>query len=136
MNNTVDKSTQRDLLGDPMPTRAWARSQRAALEAGRQRGEVGITRAADRTEQDTAGWCEQACEKVRMFANAQGGLFTIEHARFAVGKDLPPPHDLRSWGQVTRMCKARGFIEQTKTRFPAASSNGSEKPTYRKGPKA
>jgi hypothetical protein len=50
---------------------------------------------------------------------------------------LPKPTDGRAWGVVTRMAVAADYIERVKgVMFPAASSNGSEKPVYRRGGKA
>jgi hypothetical protein len=110
---------------------------RAALGRARDRAEVGIQRAADATERETPGWCELACEKLRQFAVGHEGLFTIETARGAFEHTIDTPHDLRSWGVVTRMATRRAFIEQVAgTYIPAASSNGSPKAAYRRGPKA
>jgi hypothetical protein len=110
---------------------------RVMLPAARERAGVGIERVADATEKRIAGWCEMACEKLRAFARTQGGVFTIELARMAFEKDLPEPCDLRAWGAVTRMATSRGFIERVKGQyFPAASSNGSDKPVYRAGVRA
>lgn len=105
--------------------------------AARARADAGIQRSADATERTEAGWCEKAAERLRAFARGQSGVFTIELARMAFAKDLPPPHDLRTWGQVTRMAASRGYIERVRGEFfSAASSNGSPKPVYRRGPRA
>jgi hypothetical protein len=110
---------------------------RVMLPAARARADVGIAQAADATERHDTGWCMGACERLRLFAKVQSGMFTIELARLAFEKTLPAPNDLRSWGAVTRMATSRGFIERVKGQyFPAASSNGSEKPVYRAGANA
>lgn len=111
--------------------------QQLELRVAKARADVGIERAADATEAETPGWCEQACEALRAFATANPRIWTIELARQAFEKSLPPCHDLRSWGRVVRMAAARGFIERVPGRyFPAVSSNGSPKPVWKKGPKA
>lgn len=107
------------------------------MAGARARADVGIQRAADATERTEAGWCEKATERMREFARAQAGVFTIELARLAFAKDLTPPADLRTWGNVTRLAVSRGYIERVHGEFfSAASSNGSPKPVYRRGPHA
>lgn len=111
--------------------------KRIRMDHARARADFGIERSATSAENATPGWCEMACEELRRFAAGQGGMFTVELARMAIEKRLPPPPDLRAWGVVTRMASARGYIERVRgMSFPAASSNGSDKPCYRKGPKA
>ena len=112
-------------------------TRRERLERARERASIGIDRAAEATERRIEGWCEQACEELRQFAKRQSGMFTVELARGAIEQRLPAPRDLRAWGRVTRMAAARGFIQPVRCMyFPAASSNGSHKPVYRRGPKA
>lgn len=107
------------------------------LPAARAKADVAIQRVADATERSEPGWCETACERLREFARAQSGVFTVELARMAFAKDLPAPGDLRAWGQVTRMATSRGYIDRVHGEFfSAASSNGSPKPVYRRGPNA
>jgi len=61
-------------------------------------------------------------------------MFTIEMVRSVVGSEIDPPTDLRAWGHVTRRAVAEKLIERVpKTFSPAASSNGSPKPMYRRG---
>jgi hypothetical protein len=111
--------------------------RRARMDHARARAEYGLERVETSAESASPGWCDQACERLRRFAAGQGGLFTVELARMAFEKDLPPPPDLRAWGVVARMAASRGFIERVKgVTFAAESSNGSEKPCYRRGPKA
>lgn len=110
---------------------------RVMLPAARAKADVEVERAADATERRVEGWCEMACERLREFARAQAGHFTCELARCAFQSTIPAPHDLRAWGKVSRMAMARGYIERVPGQFfAAASSNGSPKPVYRKGPQA
>lgn len=111
--------------------------KRTRMDHAHARAEFGIERSAASADNATPGWCEQACEQLRQFAEGQGGMWTIELARMAIEKKLPPPTDLRAWGQVVRMAATRGFIERVPGwAFPAASSNGSPKPVWKRGPKA
>lgn len=110
---------------------------RVMLPAARARADSAIQQAADATERRVEGWCESACERLREFARGQSGIFTVELARLAFASALPAPHDLRAWGQVTRMATSRGYIQRVHGEyFSAASSNGSPKPVYRRGPNA
>jgi hypothetical protein len=123
---------QLDLIPRPEASRR-AERQRAMAEAT-ARADLGISRAADKADRTIPGWCALACDAVRRFAAHQHGWFTMEQIRLVMEPELPAPPDARSWGQVTRMAKARGYIEVVKGQaFPAASSNGSAKPVYRKG---
>lgn len=110
-------------------------AQATALEAAKARGDLGMARVGDSADRQSPGWCEKACEALRAFAAAQGGVFIIEHARLAVRDQLPPVMDARAWGVATRLAVQRGYIEPVRGQyFPAASSNGSPKRVYRKGP--
>lgn len=114
-------------------------ARRSALEDAKARADDAITRVADKAERERPGWCEDATQALRTFAKRQGGVFTIEHARLAIlaAKLIDKPHDGRAWGKATRMAVTAGYIERVKGQsFPAASSNGSPKPVYRKGAKA
>lgn len=109
----------------------------------RARATVGIDRAASRAERATSEWVTRAADVLRIGAcmlHAQGPLwaeFTVEKIREMTGNAVPKPPDERSWGAATRVAKNRGYIEPIKGRFEAAaSSNGSPKQVYRKGPKA
>lgn len=125
---------QMDLIERPVITRRTKAEARAKVAA---KADTGIQRAADATDARNPGWCELACQALRRFAKHQHGMFIVEHARAVLRSELPPPNDERTWGKVTRMATDRGYIERVKgAYFPAASSNGSEKPVYRKGPKA
>lgn len=111
--------------------------KRNRMDHARARAEFGIERSATSAENATPGWCEKACEELRRFAAGQGGMWTIELARLAIESKLPSPSDLRAWGRVVRMAAARGFIERVPGwAFPAASSNGSPKPVWKRGAKA
>lgn len=127
---------QLELLERPAElTRAAAR--RLAMEAARARAELGADRAGARADSVHADWCALAAEKLRMFARAQGGVFTVEMARAGLAGELPAPPDLRAWGKATVMAVTAGYVEKVPRVFmPAASSNGSPKATYRKGPHA
>jgi len=86
-----------------------------------------------------APWTTIAAEAVRLrvVALPADETFTIETIRAAIEDSIPvPPRGLRTWGQVTRMCKDRGIIEATGVWQPTASSNGSPKMTYRPGKNA
>ena len=113
------------------------------MVAARARATVGIGRAASRAERATSDWVARAADVLRMGAcmlHAQGPLwaeFTVEKIRTMSGNAVPAPPDERSWGAATRVAKNRGYIEPIPGKFdPAASSNGSPKQVYRKGPKA
>jgi hypothetical protein len=112
----------------------------APVHLARARGHAAAQRAADKTERVVdPQWTEKAVEAVRQFARHQDGLFIMEMARGVIElqKDLPEPPDKRAWGTVTVLARDRGFIERVKgAYFPAVSSNSSEKPCYRRGPKA
>lgn len=104
--------------------------------AGQLRADMGIDRVVDATERQSPDWLDKALARVRVFARAQAGLFTIEQARSVLESELPEPSDARVWGAVTRAAKAAEFIVPTNVHAPCASSNGSLKPMYRRGPKA
>lgn len=124
---------QLDLIERPAHlTRAAARQQ--ALALARLRAERGMAQAESSAEWSMPGWVEQAIEKLRMFARAQGGVFSIEQAREALKDEVPPPIELRAWGRVTQLASARGFIEKVPRLYmPAASSNATLKPAWRRG---
>ncbi len=126
---------QADLFDRPATTRAAARQR--AMDDARARGEDMAERAGAAADRAVERWCANAAEKLRTFARAQGGVWTVEMARSVLDSELPRPPDLRAWGKVTTMAKAAGYIEQVpRMFFPAASSNGAMKAVYRKGPKA
>lgn len=107
------------------------------MRQARRKGDKGIDQTVAATERRNDGWVELACSRLRDFARGQVGMFTVELARLSFESKLPPPHDKRVWGAVTRMAVTRGFIECVKGQyFPAASSNSSPKPVYRRGPLA
>lgn len=110
-----------------------------APTVARARGHDAAQRAVEKTERVVdPDWCDKAVEAIRKFAAASTGLWTMEMCRGVIElqKDLAPPCDKRSWGAATLVAARRGFIERTKTYHPAMSSNGSDKPCYRKGPRA
>lgn len=105
------------------------------FEQARARGRAGADRAARHAEDESPGWLETAAEAVRQYARdtyPQG--FIIEEARAAVEHKVARPPDMRSWGAVTRLCKARGYIEPKPGQWRAAcSSNGAPKQVYGRG---
>jgi hypothetical protein len=113
------------------------------MDLARARGDLGIERAARKAERTTPEWVAKAADLLRIAAvieQARGPLFaefTVEQLRLMVDKALPKPTDERAWGAATRAARAAGFIEPIDGKFrPAASSNGSPKQVYRKGPNA
>lgn len=125
---------QMNLLEPIDTSRKAARS--SAMAAARERADNGMQRAADKAG---SGWCEKACEALRKLAAATyPGLFTVENARLVLQRELPQQANLRAWGNVTVMAVRRGYIQRAKGNKTqrAASSNGSEKPLWTKGPKA
>lgn len=99
------------------------------------RADLGAERAASKADRLDPGWCDQAAEEIRAFARQAVADFTVEQARATC---TPPPEGaaLRAWGHVTRRATSLGYIERTGAYAPAASSNGSPKPLYRRGPRA
>jgi hypothetical protein len=106
-----------------------------AAKQARAKGHAMGDLAAEKTEREVdPEWTEKAVERLRAFARHQGGVFTIEMARGVLQAELPEPTDLRAWGRVSRVARAREFIEPVRgSYFPAASSNGSPKQVYRRG---
>lgn len=129
---------QLELLEKPDTSRAAARNR--AMQDARARANEGMQRAADRADREGPEWVAAAVQAVQRFARGQtpGAMFTVEQMRLALElAGLPKPTDGRAWGIVTRMVKTAGYLERVKgLMFPAASSNGSEKPVYRRGAKA
>lgn len=112
-------------------------NQQLTLELAREAGHAAAERCADKADRLAPGWIESAVEGLRRFAAHQRCFFTIEAARAVVASELPPVGELRAWGRVTQLAVKRGFIERVKGGYaPAASSNGSEKPLYRRGAQA
>lgn len=103
-------------------------------QAARRR-DAGMASAAAHAERETSGWVELAAEAIRRHAMRIFPLgFTTEEARFAIESTIPRPPELRAWGAVTRICKARKYIEPIPWETRAAcSSNGSPKQVYRLG---
>jgi hypothetical protein len=119
----------------PVLTRAAAR--RVAMEAAHARAELGADRAAHSANSVCPGWLDLVLDRVRAFAATNPGIFSIEMMRGVIGTEVPQPPDLRAWGRVTQDAIRLGYIERVpKVVIPAASSNGSVKPAWRKGPKA
>lgn len=102
------------------------------FRGARAAGDLGVERAAFKAERLAPGWVDRAAEDVRHYARHTDCDFTIEQAR-SMMTGLPDGADGRSWGAVTRRAVALGYIERTGAYAPAASSNGSAKPLYRRG---
>ena len=107
------------------------------FEGAVKRAEAGVKRSASRAARLEPGWIEKTIEEVRAIVDAcdESARFTIEEVR-AQCTPMPAGSDARGWGQVTRRAAALGIIVRTGLYAPAASSNGSPKPIYRKGPSA
>jgi hypothetical protein len=109
----------------------------APIVRASQRAAAGMDRVRDAVESESPGWMDAALDAVRRFASTQHGLFTAEQMRSVIQAELPPTTRLRVWGPVTKAAVAAGFIEPVRGMFaPAASSNGSVRQMYRRGPKA
>jgi hypothetical protein len=127
---------QLELLERPAElTRAQAR--RNAMRAAKERAQLGMDRAAGAAEFDMPGWIEQAIEALRQAVCGQIGVFTIEQIRAVLEPTLPAVPELRAWGRVTQLAADRGYIEAVpRTFIPAASSNATFKPAWKRGPNA
>lgn len=116
--------------------------QQLNLELANMRADLGVERAARKAERIGGDWIERALREVGFFARgvpADAAEFTIEEARAFAEALQPRPSsvDGRVWGHITREACARGLIERVPGKFKAAaSSNGSPKAVYRRGPKA
>lgn len=127
---------QLELLERP-PELTRAQARRNALQAAKDRAQLGMDRAAGAVEFDMPGWIEQAIDALRRFAAAQAGVFSIEQARSVIASELPAVPELRAWGRVTQLASDRGFIQAApRTFIPAASSNACLKPGWKRGPNA
>jgi len=130
---------QVELFSKPDTSRRAARSR--AMQDARERADTGIERAMAATDAADPQWADDALQAVRKFAAAQakGVMFTAELLRLAVERAglRKPPRDARSWGGIIRAAAGAEFIERVHgATHPAASSNGSPKPVYRRGAKA
>lgn len=86
---------------------------------------------------NVAAWVDEAVQRLRAYVLAHGGMFSMEQARVAIAADLPPITELRTWGRVTQIASADGVIARVpKVYIPAASSNNTPKPAWRRGPNA
>jgi hypothetical protein len=114
--------------------------QQASLDFGRMRGDLGAERAASKAQRVAADWMDLALLLVHAYSTGHGSTpFTMEICRSTVERRAPRPKDVdgRVWGHITRAAVKAGYIERVPGMFAqAASSNGSPKPCYRKGPRA
>lgn len=116
-------------------TRAGAR--RAAMAAAKARGEAMRDAAGAAVEAVAPGWVTAAVEALRRFARSQVGVFSIEQARSVLAIELPKVSELRAWGKVTSEASSLGYIVPVpRTFIPAASSNGTPKQAWKRGPAA
>ena len=125
-----------DLFGQPDLSRTAARTR--ALADARARGELGMHRAAAKADRVNSEWCTLALEALRKFAAGTPGFFTIEQARSVIEADpsFPKPTDGRAWGFPVVSAIKAGYVVKTRHTAPAASSNGSPKPLFTRGPAA
>lgn len=93
--------------------------------------DAGMASSANHAETDAPGWCDRAYQAVSAHMKWDCD-WTIEEARaYLYAKNLlDEPTSLRAWGGVTQRLVRDGKIERVGF-LPAASSNGSWKPTYR-----
>lgn len=98
-------------------------------------GELGIARAREHAERESAGWTERSAEALRWFA-LKVPDFTIDEARPFMAIHVDEPPDARAWGAATQMAVRRGWICRTGAYRRSESSNGSPKPVYQRGAKA
>ena len=109
----------------------------APIVRASQRATAGMERVRDAVEAECPGWMDVALDAVRRFAAVQSvELFTAEAMRSVIGAELPPTTRLRVWGPLVKKAIAAGYIAPTGKYAPAASSNGSVRQMYRRGPKA
>lgn len=107
------------------------------LALSTERGALAAAACASKADFHSAGWTDKAIELLRVFARNQPAFFTIEAARGVIAKEIPEPPYLRAWGAVTQRAAQAQFIQKVPGAYaPAASSNGSPKPLYRRGVKA
>lgn len=117
---------QLDLISNPQP-------RRLSRSEARARRDLGMQRVGDKAERTAPGWTDIVLGRVRVFVRAQAGYFTTEQMRSVLAAEVPPPHDLRAWGVVTKLSLERGLIDHTGRSAPAASSNMSDKPLFKRG---
>lgn len=104
------------------------------LDLARDRGTAAGQACVDKADRTAPGWSERAYDAIRHFAAGQAGAFTIEMLREVVAAEIDPPHDLRAWGPITKKAMRKDVIQLVRgATAPAASSNGSPKPLYRRG---
>lgn len=97
--------------------------------------DAGMQSSAEHAESDMPGWQDEAVEACKEAIDWQDDeQFTMERIRqlatWWFGLSIPP--ELRAWGAVTVRLIREGIIEKTGQYAPAASSNGSAKPLYRR----
>lgn len=103
------------------------------FEVAEQRAKTGMERAIQHADREEPGWSSDALVMFTREVRVRTEAFTVEQIRMAIEPALPKPPDLRSWGSITQTAIKRGVIVKTGEYAPAASSNGSPKPLYRRG---
>jgi hypothetical protein len=109
---------------------------RDLFEAADTRAKAGMTAAVEHADRVVPLWSERALAELRRSVRVREEPFTIEQVRLAIACSVESPTDERAWGAVTQMAIKRAIIVKTGEYAAAASSNGSPKPLYRKGPGA
>lgn len=96
--------------------------------------DAGMSSSAEHAENVMPGWQDEVVRAVIGSVYLQNEPeWTMHHARqwlYACG--LPIPAEERAWGAATVRLIREGIIEKTGQYAPAASSNGSAKPLYRR----
>lgn len=106
-----------------------------ALDGSIDRGRAGAARAAKAAEKKCIDWLAKAHRALlsEVQKHSHQDVFTIEQLRVGLAGVVEDPSDLRAWGAVTIKAIAERHIVKTGEYAPAASSNGSPKPLYRRG---
>lgn len=106
-----------------------------SLDHARDRGALGMERAAEKANRTVCNWTELALNALLLHVQSLpvGAEFIVEDVRLAIEGKLPAPTDLRAWGAVTQAAIKRMYIAPTGDFAAAKSSNASPKALYRHG---
>jgi hypothetical protein len=107
-----------------------------ALHVARAEASMAMAMVAAKAERERTGWAEKALVHLRRYARVAEAPFIIEEARMAIDHEIGAPHDGRAWGPVVLAAQRERFIVKTDQTGPAASSHGTGKPQWVKGPDA
>ena len=115
-----------------MNGRVMAQQLPLIYEQADARRESGMQSSAAHANRVEPGWTEIAYAALLAYVARvdRPYHFTIDRARAAL--TVPPPPDLRAWGQVTQRAIKAGVIVPTGQFERAPSSNLSPKPLYRR----